>query len=110
MERDRRGVFDMAIAAHYYDPATGALQISAQNRGTERIVSVRLDVVIDGVKRSHSFLNVDVGGVIHEQYFVDAARLRQAGRIEVISVVVPQGVEDARPGNNARRSVLVPSE
>lgn len=108
MERDRTGVFDMAIAAHYYDPASGSLLVSAQNRGTERIVSVRLEVVIDGTKQTHNFLNVDVGAVIHEQYFIDTARLRQAGRMEVISVVIPQGVEDARPGNNARRSVLAP--
>ena len=110
LNRDQRGIYDMAIAGVYADIAKSSVTVSAQNRGTERLAAVQLRVAIDGSSQAFDFSNVEVGQTVSQEFHIDLAKARQDGGIIVRSSVIIRGVEDSQPANNVRDSIITVSK
>jgi hypothetical protein len=106
LDRDQRGIYDMAMAGIVLDEAAGTLLVAAQNRGTENLFHVQLDVTLDGASHSVPFFNIEPGQVISKGYPVDMAALHAAGSIRVSASVLVRGAEDGKPYNNSRNVIV----
>jgi len=98
LQRNEPGICDMAaMMPNVVNSARGVhIDISAQNRGTEILGEVRLDVDINGNRQSFCFFNVAPGATISQPF-----NLGVAGEgFEIKFAAVPVGVQDATPGNN----------
>ncbi len=108
-ERDTAGVYDMvAMAPYIRDNAANkmlSIDISAQNRGTETLGEVSLIVTWDGTSQTFSFYDIRVGDTL-SQPFTFAHDSIANGVLDIGFNVIPMGVNDATPGNNAMRATI----
>jgi hypothetical protein len=96
----------MAAADIYVRPTVSAgedpwVVVSAQNRGTEALYGVRLDVVVDGIPARRTYYNVGVGATVSHEFRVSTRRLAQGG-IPVSFTAAIEGGGDANPDNDTR--------
>ena len=106
--RDVRGIYNAAVGAPYLkatvDPPK--LVMFLQNRGTEELPAVDLKIEMDGIPSTVSFYNVGVGETVSTEYALDSDRLAAGNVIEVICSAVLEGIVDAYPADNTRRTRL----
>jgi hypothetical protein len=102
-ERDTPGVYDVGVGDPYLVSTGGGaydLAIWVQNRGTEALRAVSLDVVIDGVATSAGLFNIPVGGTASRRYAVNAASLAASGQVRVVCRASIDGQTDRNPADN----------
>ena len=106
-ERNTVGIYDMAamVPNVRYDAPKDILHIdvSAQNRGTETIASVEMAVVWNGHAETFTFPNVYVGDTVFQPFEFPRVAV-PTGDLDFRFSVMPVGVADATPGNNALQS------
>lgn len=81
------------------------MYVSAQNRGTEIIKSLNLEVTIDGNLSTLKSNNIEVGESVFKIFYLEKEKLTHGGEYEVRSIVRINGIkEDANSENNTRTS------
>ena len=110
--RDESGIHDLAVSSHYIDEGAGdehscTVLVSVQNRGTEPVQSAEVDVSLDGVVSTFRVGPIAVGEVATQPIVVDLRRLDEAETVEVLSTARLSETQDAVPGNDRRKSLLV---
>ncbi len=103
--RNTSGIFDMTAMMPFVqnNKSGGTVDISAQNRGTETIAEMVLEVDFQGKKESFSFFNVQPGNTISQPF---PFGLIPEDGMELRFSVRPSGVNDATPNNNAVFSII----
>ena len=106
LERNHGGIFDVALVHPYINPSeaengtTFGMVVFAQNRGTELLDSVELEVSIEGTHYWQTFYNVGVGEIINQEFVLDKNRIHMSGQITISSSATLGAAKDARPNNN----------
>ena len=107
--RDEPGIYDVA-SGYPYVPQGGespAIVLYVQNRGTEPLKNVDLEVEINGVPSVAHFYNVAVGETTTREFEIDERMLREDGSVSVWYQALIDGQEDAFPGNNRPTRITV---
>ncbi|MBC2593283.1 S8 family serine peptidase [Ruficoccus amylovorans] len=111
LERNRRGVFDAAVASYNLptEPLAGAdnqIDITVENRGTEYLSQVQLNVQV-GEQRESYFLGALKPGEIATQPVPVSTKLLSAGTGVEIRASVSINGEDSHPANDSRTETLL---
>lgn len=112
LERNRRGIYDVALVRPYISPSeaenetTFGVVVFAQNRGTELLDSVELEVSIEGTHYRQTFYNVAVGEIISQEFVLDKDKIHMSGQITISSSTTLDGAKDVRPNNNQSNWVI----
>lgn len=101
--RDVPGIYDAAIGDAYLDPnaTKPTLVLYIQNRGTEEIADVDMNVNVDGVAWTVSFYGVGVGQTVSREFELNEANLQTYGNVSISCNVEVNGATDSRPENNS---------
>jgi len=110
LEHGTRGIYDVAVAPAYVyesgdEDTRYEVAVFAQNRGTEVADRMTLEVEIDGESHRFSFSDVGVGETVSHTFVMDRETLA-GGAVNILTRARLVGVDDARPRDNAGRSVL----
>ena len=104
--RDEPGIYDLALAGFYLSPEAregdGPLQVMVQNRGTETVNDVQVEVVFDGEGRRFEIGSLDVNEVGVAELNLPLERLTAPGGIEVLARTHAPRIEDRHPENNVK--------
>lgn len=110
MNERRSGIYDIAVASHHLIQSQNgnppSLLISAQNRGTENLSGIQLNVTVNGITRTFGFNQIGVGQTVSQPFPLDLFELRRAGNLDISSSVSISGAQDTNPRNNTRRSII----
>lgn len=111
LARDKPGIYDIAVYAPYLrqadgDPDTIVMIVSAENRGTEPLRNVTLEVEVVGTRRSARRGLLQVGEVLSREFSIRRDRVAAEREVVVLYRATLPGVTDSRPGNNAGRTVF----
>jgi subtilisin family serine protease len=112
-DRDVEGIYDVALLSPYIPPLSAneeriGVVVSAQNRGTEYLYSVNLEVEMDGVLSKHTFYNIDIGETMSHEFLIDYKNLKQLKHISIRYSATIDGEEDINLDNNFGTWVIVP--
>jgi len=88
------------------DPNALNLQVSAQNRGTENLAGMQLNVQINGANQSFYFSNVRVGQTVSQSVPIPIDSLQKNRSVSVNSSVEIPGIQDSNSKNNTKNSIL----
>ena len=110
LDRDRRGVFDAAVAGYTLNPEATTPQacqvdIAVENRGTEYLSQVQLTVAYGEEKTTYPLGALEPGDVVVQPVMVPADLLGQPNGLTIESTVTING-EDSRPGNDSTANTL----
>jgi len=107
--RNQPGIYDVASGYPYLPPdsPSPAIVLYVQNRGTEPLRSVDLEVEMNGVPSTAHFYNIGVGETAAREFELDKRILDEDGSVSVRYQAVIDGQEDAFPGNNRPTKVTV---
>ena len=114
--RNESGIHDLALADFHLSPeareGNGPLQVVVQNRGTEPVRDVRVEVFFDGDSHQIEIGDLEVNEVGVAKIDFAAERLMVPGGVEIVARTFAPRVEDNRPENNVRgaRIGLAPTE
>ena len=112
LERNRGSIYDVALVRPYINPSeaenetTFGVVVFAQNRGTELLDSVELEVSIEGTNYRQTFYNVAVGEIISQEFVLDKDNIHMSGQITISSSATLDGAKDVRPDNNQSNWVI----
>ena len=111
IERDVPNIYDVTAGGPFIiDPQDGSqdliVEFYAQNRGTESIGDLTMNVVIDGVPTTLHFSDIVVGQTVSEQVIVPAVAIPPDGIVVAAHEAVIEGEQDANPSDNGQRSVF----
>ncbi len=105
-DRDEPGIYDLALAGFYLSPEAregdGPLQVIVQNRGTETVDDVQVEVVFDGEGRRFEIGSLGVNEVGVAELTLPLERLTAPGGIEVLARTHAPRIEDDYPENNVK--------
>jgi hypothetical protein len=110
-ERDVAGIIDLAMVGHSVTVSESTpddavdIVVAAQNRGTEKLDSVELEVLVNDEPKVFRFTDVDVGETVSEAVTVFDAMLDE-GSVTIHSTVSPVADTDRDTRNNSRQSTL----
>ncbi|OGV83768.1 MAG: hypothetical protein A2340_11155 [Lentisphaerae bacterium RIFOXYB12_FULL_60_10] len=112
LERSEPGIHDVAVGTPLVKETGGVpyLTLVIQNRGTEMLDKIELDLDIDGVASVHGIYRVPVGVSVAREFRLDGRRLVQPEGVHVRYAARLPDVIDVRPLNNAPRSVTLRQE
>jgi len=105
LDRNTTGIYDIAVARPHVlreRTATGdvVVQVYAQNRGTEPLDVVDLEINLGSGSQSFSFYNVDVGAVVSREIYVSAHESGDEDGLSLrVSADTPRN-SDTYPMNN----------
>ena len=100
LERNQRGIIDLATAGVVVDPVNGKVTVAVQNRGTETVNSPTIEITAAGTTRKFYPGSLAPGQSMAESLQFDAARAKQEGGVRVgANVEAPRG-SDQRSGND----------
>jgi subtilisin family serine protease len=108
-DRDTAGLYDMAAAdATLRSDAAGNLVVTftAQNRGTEDLRGVAMDITAPGARQSAYFESVRVGQTISYDAIVSRVDIERGGQLSLQWSVQLRNAADSRPENNTRTLTL----
>ena len=98
---------DPAISSHYFNPATGQMEVVVQNRSGVGVSGLKLDVTSAGNTSGYDIPWLPPGGIYIVRSPVDQNALVENGRIEFRTELKdPSGLDDAVPANNSKSSSL----
>ena len=99
LERNRRGVVDLAVAGVQFDPA-GKMTVAVQNRGTETVNSPVLEIGVGGNTRRFYLGSIAPGQSVAEAVPFDGLRARREGGIAGSASIRLFRGNDLRPEND----------
>jgi len=100
LERNQRGIIDLATAGVVVDSVNGKATVAVQNRGTETVNSPTIEITVGGTTRKFYPGSLAPGQSMAESLQFDAARAKQEGGVRVgANVEAPRG-SDQRSGND----------
>jgi thermitase len=100
LERNQRGIVDLATAGVVLDTKNGKVTVSVQNRGTETVNSPTIEITVGGATRKFYPGSLAPGQSMAESVQFDAVRAKQEGGIRIgTNVEAPRG-SDQRSGND----------
>jgi len=100
LERNQRGIIDLATAGVVMDLKNGKVTVAVQNRGTETVNSPTIEITAGGTTRKFYPGSLAPGQSMAESLQFDAARAKQEGGVQVgANVEAPRG-SDQRSGND----------
>ena len=100
LERNKRGIIDLATAGVVVDLKNGKVTAAVQNRGTETVNSPTIEITAAGTTRKFYPGSLAPGQSMAESLQFDAARAKQEGGVQVgANVEAPRG-SDQRSGND----------
>lgn len=107
LARGTPGVYDIAVADHYFDKSGDRPEmfVTVENRGTETIGGISLEVWINGELQTHSIGSLAAGEGAASTIFLGEA-FRMSDSVKVVSRVSNSGSEDVRPDNDGKASTL----
>jgi hypothetical protein len=112
LERNRGGIYDVALVRPYINPSevenetTFGVVVFAQNRGTELLDSIELEVSIEGTYYRQTFCNMAVGEIISQEFVLNKDNIHMSGQITISSSITLDGAKDVRPNNNQSNLVI----
>jgi len=110
MERGQPGIYDIAVTGHYYDPEATepghlpGVQVTVQNRGTELLPNVRLDVTSGALQRNFFIPLLRPGQISTHEIPLDLRQATAVGEVEVRSeIILPHAIRirDRSPADNS---------
>lgn len=103
--RDEPGIYDVAVADHYLDTSQGfpEVLVSAENRGTEAVGNISLEVSVNGRIQYVPIGTLEVGETMAGNISL-ADFVNSGDDVEVLSRVSAPGVMDRRPDNDLKGS------
>lgn len=109
MARNDPSRMDTAIGGHHYDPDSGTVEITVQNRSAQAVAGLELLVQSNEGTQRQLLPWLGPGAIAVLRVPADTAAL-SAGVAQVIrsQLVNPEGVVDQNPSNNLKASTLVP--
>lgn len=100
LERNQRGIVDLATAGVVLDTKNGKVTVSVQNRGTETVNSPTIEITAGGATRKFYPGSLAPGESMAESVQFDVVRAKQEGGIRIgTNVEAPRG-SDQRSGND----------
>ena len=113
--RDQKGIHDIALSSHYFDPAdseeeTVPILISAENRGTESLDTIILDTTIGNQNETLQFTNVEVGETVTGTFYIQKEKILDSEKFQIDSSVSILDQEDSDHENNSKSSILIVKE
>jgi subtilisin family serine protease len=112
LNRNTRGIYDMAacdLTVEYQVDADPFIVVTAQNRGTEALRMVRLEVDAGGRQESVAFTGVQPTQTISHRMRLSLAAIERQGGLRVTWRAVLVGQTDASPYDNERTVTVVRS-
>ena len=100
LDRNQRGQVDLALGGVTLRPEgdQGSLVVGIQNRGTETVNSLSLEITAGEERKKFYFGSLAPGSTATQSMMVDLSRARQQGGISAGAGVSVRG--DQRPGND----------
>jgi thermitase len=99
LERNQRGIVDLATAGVMLDTKNGKVTVAVQNRGTETVNSPTIEITAGGTTRKFYPGSLAPGQSMAESVQFDAVRAKQEGGIRIgTNVEAPRG-SDQRSAN-----------
>ncbi len=113
LSRNESGRYDLALADFYLVPAEEGdqpVQVTVQNRGTEAVADVRLEVIHDGREETFTLGSLEASEVGYVEIAISPERLRSPEGVEILARTFSPGITDRRPENDSKgaRLSLVP--
>ncbi len=109
MNRNDPARIDTAVSSHYYDAATGTMEFVVQNRSSQPVTGLTLNVDVSGAGSTEYLPTVAAGGIYVVKLPVSAATLAAGSGLKFTTLLVnPPGITDQVPANNRRSSTLTP--
>lgn len=107
-DRDTPGIYDVAMGDAWLrsGSADPVVALYVQNRGTEPLRSVEVQVEIDGVRSVASFSNLAVGQTASRDYTLSTRNLNRYGQVKVSCTASIDNQDDANPRNNTTSATL----
>ena len=108
-ERNTRGIYDMAAAdamLHTDEAGNLVATFTAQNRGTEDLRGVVMDITAPGASQSAYFDGVAVGQTVSHDMIVSRVDIERSGQLRLKWTVELRNATDVRPENNTRTLTL----
>jgi len=100
LERNQRGIVDLATAGVMLDTKNGKVTVAVQNRGTETVNSPTIEITAGGTTRKFYPGSLAPGQSMAESVQFDAVRAKQEGGIRIgTNVEAPRG-SDQRSAND----------
>jgi len=100
LERNQRGIVDLATAGVMLDMKNGKVTVAVQNRGTETVNSPTIEITAGGATRKFYLGSLAPRQSMAESVQFDAVRAKQEGGIRIgANVEAPRG-SDQRSGND----------
>ncbi len=110
MARNDPNRADTAIGGHHYDPATGLIEITVQNRGAQAVAGLELLVQSNGGTQRQLLPWLGSGAIAVVRVPADNAALASGtGQVVRSQLVNPEGLLDQNPSNNLKASTLLPA-
>lgn len=107
MNRHTPGYVDTAIASHYFDAENQQMLFVVQNRSSQAVTGLHLDVSTHQTARRYTVPNLAAGESYVAKTPVDAAALKSGKSVRFSTQLsTPAGLTDRVPTNNQRASVL----
>ena len=113
MERDQRGIYDIAVTSHHYDPEmTGPgklpmVQVTVQNRGTEILPGIGLDMASGTLERDVFIPLLRPGQIATYEIPLDLRRATIDGHVALRSVAtISSSNPDRSPSDNLLQSTV----
>ncbi|MFT4546505.1 MAG: subtilisin family serine protease [Verrucomicrobiales bacterium] len=109
MERDERGIYDLALTSHYLDPDSTSqnIQVTVQNRGTEVLANIGLNVTSPNREQRFNIAQLRPGQIATREVNFDHQLAASTGSITIGSfATLPQTTPDRTPANNLLQSLI----
>jgi hypothetical protein len=115
LQRNQPGIYDAAAGGPHIEAEPGAdgevgLVFYAQNRGTEPISALVMEIDLAGDSRAIPFRNVSVGATVSHKLHIKKSALDDTGTMRLAHSVTAVDVDDAYPSNNRATTVFVADE
>jgi Subtilase family len=109
MNRNNPAYLDTAVASHYYDATNNEMDFVVQNRSSQPVGGLQLNIAAGGVTSTYAISTLGSGASTVIKLPVDQNAIRANGSINFSSQLVnPAGITDRVPSNNRRSSTLAP--
>jgi hypothetical protein len=108
-DRNTKGVIDAAVCNPYVVASDDGTTVTlfVENRGTEALKSVVMDVNIDGSAEEVRFFGIDVGEVDGKEFRLDKEKLVGTDGVSISYGVKVDGVEDVFRFNDFRKVTVI---
>ena len=110
MERDQRGIHDVAVVSHHFAPESEFVQnvqVTVQNRGTELVQNLSLEVNSSNRVLGFVIPMLQPGQIATREVPVDLRRADADGHVSIQSEArLSRQVQDRIPANNLRQSII----